>query len=560
MRWGIPLERIGAMASHFPLPFSRAGRSSSALDVYVGLVILAGMLVCGSMLGDAVAVARDADRTFWVLAACVLPAEIMRITIWQRGAAHQITMSRPFALALLTGWGIPATVIIFVIASVVSDLNHRRTDRKPLIRIPFNAAQYALSIAAAGAVYQALGGRASLALAQVPAFIAAAVVLILVNRLLVRIAVALHEQRRMTIGYLMAEAQVELVEGAVQFSIVLVALLVAEHRLVLPAVLALPAVPIFVAGRAAERAEELSRDYAEQLLRYRHLFVVAERFRRQADSGGAINSVQLAAVALDLRASTSMLKGLLGTITNEAERQHIAWLRDLAGNGVEHTDQLAGKLEQLQQAGAPPRSTSAHEHIDATELLRVAEQLARTICQGRPVVVEAPAERLPVFVNQDEVLDILGNLVLNAHRFAPPQTPIRLVVGVEARHVVLAVEDDGVDVTPEQRERIFDEEIQRDGGPLTGGGLAHGVAMARQLAHANGGELRPVDPDRADGRARFELLLPLEPASAFDEAPEHEDPEDEPRHPKAWRPFGAERTHAPAEARDPALQDFTSKS
>jgi signal transduction histidine kinase len=548
------------MASHFPLPFTRARRPSSALDVYVGLVIMAGLLICGAVLGDALSVARHADRTFWVLAACVLPAEIMRITIWQRGAAHQITMSRPFALALLTGWGIPATVIIFVLASVVSDLNHRRTDRKPLIRVPFNAAQYALSIAAAGAVYQALGGRPSLALAQVPAFIAAAVVLILVNRLLVRIAVALHEQRRMTIGYLMAEAQVELVEGAVQFSIVLVALLVAEHRLVLPAVLALPAVPIFVAGRAAERAEELSRDYAEQLLRYRHLFVVAERFRRQADSGGAINSVQLAAVALDLRASTSMLKGLLGTITNEAERQHIAWLRDLAGNGVEHTDQLAGKLEQLQQAGTPPRSTSAHEHIDATELLRVAEQLARTICQGRPVVVEAPAERLPVFVNQDEVLDILGNLVLNAHRFAPPQTPIRLVVGVEAGHVVLAVEDDGVDVTPEQRERIFDEEIQRDGGPLTGGGLAHGVAMARQLAHANGGELRPVDPDRADGRARFELSLPLEPASALDEAPEHEDPEDEPRHPEAWRPFGPERTHAPAEARDPALQDFTSKS
>lgn len=545
------------MASHFQVPFSRARRSPSTLDIYVGIVVLAGLLVCGALLADAVAVARHGELTFWVLAACVLPAEIMRITIWQRGAAHQITMSRPFALVLLTGWGVPVTVVVFVIASVVADLIHRR----PPVRIPFNAAQYALSIAAAGAVYQALGGRPSLALAQVPAFIAAAVVLILVNRLLVRMAVALHEQRTITIGYLMSEAQVELVEGAVQFSIVLVALLVAEHRLVLPVVLALPAVPIFVAGRAAERAEALSRDYAEQALRYRHLFVVAERFRRQADSGGAINSVQLAAVALDLRASTSMLKGLLGTITNEAERQQLGWLQDLAGNGVEHTDQLAGKLEQLQQAGPPPRATAEHEHIDATDLVRVAEQLARTICQGRPVVVDAPAERLPVCVNQDEVLDVLGNLVLNAHRFAPPLTPIHLVVGVEGGHVVLAVEDDGVEVTPEQRERIFDEEVQRDGGRLRGGGLAHGVAMARQLAHANGGELRAVDPERADGKARFELSLPLEPASALDKAPESQDPGGAPRHPEVWRLFGPERSNAPAEPHDAApLEDFTSKS
>jgi signal transduction histidine kinase len=356
----------------------------------------------------------------------------------------------------------------------------------------------------------------------------------------------------LTVGYLLGEAQVELVEGAVQFSIVLVALLVAEHRLILPVVLALPAVPIFVAGRAAERAEELSRKYAEESLHYRHLFVVADRFRRQADAGGAINSVQLAAVALDLRASTSMLKGLLRTIGSEAERQQLGWLRELAGNGVEHTDQLAGKLEQLGRAGPPPRANAGHEHelVDAADLVRVAEQLARTICQGRPVVVDAPQRRLTVRVNQDEVLDVLGNLVLNAHRFAPPLSPIHLVAEVQGGQVVLAVEDDGVEVTPERRERIFDEEAGRD-GRLSGGGLAHGLAMARQLAHANGGELRAVDPDMAGGKARFELSLPLEPASALDRTPEPEGPLGAAR-PEAWRLLGPERPHAPAEPRDPA--------
>jgi signal transduction histidine kinase len=508
------------MASQLRLPFSRARRSRSNLGVYLTLVALAGLGVCVSMLPHAVSELRSVDLTFWVLAACVLPAEIIRIPVWRRGTLNQITMSRPFALALLTGWGVPLAVLVFVIASVLSDM----IDRKPAVRIPFNAGQYALSIAAAGAVYTSLDGQRSLTLAQVPAFLAAALTLMLVNRLLVRVAVAMYEERTLSIGYLLEEAQIELVEGAVQFSIVLVALLVAEHRLVLPAVLALPAVPIFVAGRAADRAEALSREYAEQLLRYRHLFVVADRFRRQADGGG-VNSVQLAAVALDLRASTSMLKGLLGTIAGEAERQDLPLLRELAGNGGEHTDQLDGKLAQLKQAGTPPRPSSVREYIDATDLVRVAEQLARTVCQGRTVVVEAPAEPQMVCANQDEVLDVLGNLVLNANRFAPPMSPIRLVVEVQSDRVLLAVEDDGVDVTPEGRERIFDQEIQRDGGLRTGAGLAHGVAMARQLAHANGGELRAVDPELANGRARFELSLPRAPERVTDDS-----------HPRGWRP------------------------
>jgi signal transduction histidine kinase len=494
------------MASHFQLPFSRAKHSPSILDAYVGLVVLAGLLVCGSLLGDAITVIRHANLTFWVLAACVLPAEILRVTTWHRGTVNQLTMSRPFALVLLTGWGAAPTVVVFVIASVVSDLIYR----KPPIRILFNAGQYALTMATAAVAYSVLGGRPSLGLAQVPAFLAAAVVMLLVNRLLVRVAVALHQHRPMTVGYLLAEAQVELVEGAVQFSMVLVALLVAEHRLVLPAVLALPAVPIFVAGRAAERAEKASRQYAEQLLRYRHLFVVADRFRRQADAGGGVNSMQLSAVALDLRASTSMLQGLLKTISREAERRDLDWLQALAGNGVEHTNLLSEKLKQLQQTGAPLRSASVRECVDAVDLVRVAEQLATTVCQGRPVVTDIPAERLPVHVNQDEVLDVLSNLVLNAHRFAPPTTPIYLAVSHQGPNVVLVVEDDGVEFTPEQRERIFDEELELDGA-RDGGRLSRGVAMARQLAHANGGELRAVEPEGADGRARFELSLPLSP-------------------------------------------------
>ena len=498
------------MARHSHVAFLRASRRLTGLDVWVALVTIGGFVLFVRVLSEAAAAARHADLSFWVLAACVLPAELIRVPVWRRNAVYQIVMSRPFVLALLTGWGVPLTVAVFMVASVVSDLLHRKTP----VRISFNAGQYALSIAAAGAVYEVLGGHPPLGLRQVPAFLAATVVLVLVNRVLVRVAVTLSERRPLTPVSLLEGTQVELVEGTIQFSLVLVALLVAEHRLVLPLVLALPALPIYVAGRAANRAEALSRDYAKQLLHYRHLFVVADRFRRQAEAGSGVNSLQLAAMALDLRASTAMLKGLLGTISREAERRHLDWLQGLAGNGVEHAEQLVDKLEQLQTTAATQRGEPERQYVDAAELVDVAEQLAKTICAGRPVVAVAPSDSLPVRVNQDEILDILGNLVLNAHRYAPSETAIQLSAVRQGNQVVLSVEDEGIEVPPEERERIFElprlEEPQLDGDlHPPDQRLGHGLAMARQLAHANGGELRAVDPGDTAGRARFELRLPL---------------------------------------------------
>jgi signal transduction histidine kinase len=491
------------MASHSHLALPRARRRLTGLDVWVTVVTIVGLALFARVLPAAIAAARDADLSFWILAACVLPAELIRIPVWRGHAVAQIAMSRPFALALLTGWGIPLAVVVFTAASIVSDLLHR----KPLPRVCFNAGQYALSIGAAGVVYQALGGQTPLGLEQIPAFFAATLVLVGVNRVLVLVAVTLSEHRQLTFATLVAGAHVEFLEGAIQFSMALVALLVADHRVVLPIVLAVPALPMFVAGRAAEQAEKASQKYAKELLHYRHLFVVADRFRRQAESGSGVNSLQLAAMALDLRTSTAMLKGLLGTISREAERRDLDLLRDLAANGVEHAEQLAEKLDQLQSSAAAQRAEPVRQPVDATELVSVAEQLAKTICKRRPVVVEAPSEErsLPLLVNQDEILDVLGNLVLNADRYAPPETPIHLSAFRQDERVVLSVEDEGIDVAPEQRERIFDQPLSDEGDRR----LGHGLAMARQLAHANGGELRAVDPEDAGGRARFELRLPL---------------------------------------------------
>jgi signal transduction histidine kinase len=75
---------------------------------------------------------------------------------------------------------------------------------------------------------------------------------------------------------------------------------------------------------------------------------------------------------------------------------------------------------------------------------------------------------------------------------------------------VLAVEDNGPGVPEADRERIFERFTQLDSGATRqAGGIGLGLYIARQLAQAQGGELRAADPTPPGTGARFELRLPM---------------------------------------------------
>lgn len=117
---------------------------------------------------------------------------------------------------------------------------------------------------------------------------------------------------------------------------------------------------------------------------------------------------------------------------------------------------------------------------------------------GEPVIVTADPERLS---------QVLANLLDNARRHAP-DTPVRVHVSAdEVARVV--VTDRGPGVPDAHRERVFDRLVRldeaRSGAEDGGAGL--GLAIARGIARAHGGELRCVEPSDGVGAA-FELTLP----------------------------------------------------
>ena len=121
-----------------------------------------------------------------------------------------------------------------------------------------------------------------------------------------------------------------------------------------------------------------------------------------------------------------------------------------------------------------------------------------------------PGEPLRAYANSPAVDRIVLNLLENALRYrraAPGGSRIALEVGAYGEQVSIIVEDNGPGIPEAERERIFApfHRIGYHDYGVRGAGL--GLALARQLARAHGGEV--TVQSRVGEGSRFELVLPL---------------------------------------------------
>jgi two-component system OmpR family sensor kinase len=142
------------------------------------------------------------------------------------------------------------------------------------------------------------------------------------------------------------------------------------------------------------------------------------------------------------------------------------------------------------------------EPVDLLDLARAEAERTRIVApdqqvevRGEPVVVPGDASRLA---------QVLGNLLDNARRHAGDGA-VTVTVSAGDPATVL-VTDDGPGVPAADRERIFDRLVRLDEARGEDGGAGLGLAIARGIARAHGGDLRCVDPPSGRGAA-FELSL-----------------------------------------------------
>ena len=136
---------------------------------------------------------------------------------------------------------------------------------------------------------------------------------------------------------------------------------------------------------------------------------------------------------------------------------------------------------------------------------------------GVPLTVPEPppAElRAVVLAEENKIRQVVANLVGNAMRFTPDNSPIEIGVGVDAaqRHAIISVIDHGEGIPPQIREKIFERFWRADSSRQRAtGGSGLGLAIVAAIVAAHNGEVEVVETP--GGGATFRIKLPLLPSA-----------------------------------------------
>jgi two-component system, OmpR family, sensor histidine kinase KdpD len=240
--------------------------------------------------------------------------------------------------------------------------------------------------------------------------------------------------------------------------------------------------------------------------------VVLDRQRLRQEAGQAkelaegnrIRTALLAAVSHDLRTPLSGIKAAVTSLRSEDvewSEEDQAELLAAIEDGADRLDQLVGNLLDMSRLQTGTVTPIIRE-TDLDEVIPMA-------CGGVPansVDLDIPETMPMVDVDKGLLERSVANIVENAVKYGPADTPVLVSASAIANRVEVRVVDRGPGVPDEAKDRIF-EPFQRYGDSPRGNGVGLGLAVARGFAEAIGGTL--TAEDTPGGGLTMVLSLPM---------------------------------------------------
>ena len=185
----------------------------------------------------------------------------------------------------------------------------------------------------------------------------------------------------------------------------------------------------------------------------------------------------------------------LGNLAHELKRpiQKLRWLAselDLNENSAkavalsEEFQQLMDReLRRARISGTPTPGKLFTPDADLTPMV----ELFKRIYPAKALrLKQLPQSELPY--DRDDMLELIGNLLDNALRYATTKAEVSITFSSEKRSWILEIEDDGKGVSPENMSRLAERGVRLDeDSPLTGSGL--GIAISKAVVESYSGNM-----------------------------------------------------------------------
>jgi signal transduction histidine kinase len=260
----------------------------------------------------------------------------------------------------------------------------------------------------------------------------------------------------------------------------------------------------------------------------------------QAVAGGDLSTRVRASGPDDLRALSDSFNHMAASL-EQSDNERRNMLADIAHELRTPLTVMRGRLEGIVDGVYPASAEQISPALEETYLLeRLVEDLRLlTLAETRQLhfehrevnlcdlaahvidLFQAEAEDkqielhleyctddVTVVLDPQRIEQVVGNLVSNALRYTPEAGNIYLTVEKAAGQAVLTVSDDGPGVPAENLSSIFQRFWRGEKSrSRASGGAGLGLAIARQLVEAQGGQISAEN--RAEGGLKISLQFPL---------------------------------------------------
>lgn len=184
--------------------------------------------------------------------------------------------------------------------------------------------------------------------------------------------------------------------------------------------------------------------------------------------------------------------------TLERLRRQVDRLTRLIGDMLDVSRMQSGRFSL--RPAPMDLSALAREVVDRIQYAR-SERTA-------PITLELPDAPLLGVWDEQRLDQLLTNLVENAVRYSPADTPIHVRLGSEARGVRLEVEDHGIGVPADSLPHLFTAFYRANNASAHhAGGLGLGLAICQEIVQRHGGHIHATSPGPGQGTC-FHVLLP----------------------------------------------------
>ena len=201
----------------------------------------------------------------------------------------------------------------------------------------------------------------------------------------------------------------------------------------------------------------------------------------------------LAIVSHELRAPLAAIKGSAATVLGDTLALDTAEMVQFFRIINQHADQMNALVSDLLDV-ARIRAGTLQVNPVPTQITGLVDQARNTFLRGRGrnnIRIDLAPELPAVNVDPRRIAQVMVNLLTNADRHSPENSPLRVTASREGVHVAFSVADRGRGISAERLPRLFRrlDWLEGEDRPGEDEGSGWGLSICKGIVEAHGGRI-----------------------------------------------------------------------